>query len=325
MPNVQNDLPAQDFLADLTRLIGQVGPDQLLGIAFSGGTDSLALLLLAQAALPGQVRAATVDHQLRSASAEEAAHCAMICKTLGIPHAILKPENAITGSVQAAARAARYALLFAWADQHQIDVILTAHHADDQAETLMMRLNRGSGLAGLAGIRAINGPLVRPLLHWRRSQLEGIVAASGFAALADPSNQDDQFDRARVRKALAQAAWIEPKSLAKSASALADAEAALCWSVAQAADRHLCAGNGSITILAPAELPLEIQRRLLIQALTAADSSCSPSGPELMRLIATLLTGGKASIGALIGENRTGDWHFTKAPPRSARNAINSA
>lgn len=325
MPNVRSDAAVGDFLADLNRLIGPVSPDVILGIAFSGGPDSLALLLLAHAALPGQIRAATVDHQLRRESADESAHCASVCASLGIAHDILTPAQAITGSVQAAARSVRYALLHTWADEQGIVHILTAHHADDQAETMMMRLNRGSGIAGLAGIRAVNGRVVRPVLTWRRERLASIVAASGCTALSDPSNRDDRFDRARIRKALASANWIDAAAMASTAATLADAEVALVWATEQAAEKHLQTGDQSCTIVAPGSLPTEIRRRLVGRALTTLDPACLSSGPETMRLMASLLAGGKASIGALIGENRGGDWHFTKAPPRSPRNAVNSA
>jgi tRNA(Ile)-lysidine synthase len=142
------------FQADLDRLTGGAGR---VGIAVSGGPDSLALLLLAHAAIPGGIAAATVDHGLRAEAAGEAAFVAALCATLGIPHATLRPGAPITGNIQSSARKARYALLEIWADQHNLDWIATAHHADDQAETLLMRLSRGAGVAGLSGVRAVNG------------------------------------------------------------------------------------------------------------------------------------------------------------------------
>jgi tRNA(Ile)-lysidine synthase len=143
-------------------------------VAVSGGPDSLALLLLAHAAMPGLVEAATVDHGLRSESADEAAFVAEICGKLGVPHATLKVTVG-AGNLQAEARAARYAALAGWMAERGLAALATAHHADDQAETLILRLNRGSGVAGLAGVRArglVPGtrlPLLRPLLGWRRA------------------------------------------------------------------------------------------------------------------------------------------------------------
>src|SRR4051794_11359983 len=144
----------------------------LLGVAVSGGPDSLALLLLSEAAAPGRVRAATVDHGLRAESGSEAAFVARLCAERGIPHATLAVEVSRSGKgLQAAAREARYVALGGWMLRDGIGTLLTAHHADDQAETLLMRLNRGTGLGGLAGIRAAavfpqggeNARLCRPL------------------------------------------------------------------------------------------------------------------------------------------------------------------
>src|SRR5436190_1867521 len=168
------------FRADLDRL--GLGAARPFGVAVSGGPDSLALLLLANAAFPGLIHAATVDHGLRAESADEAETVAAICARMGVPHAILSAGMVATSNVQAAARARRYDLLAWWAEENGLACILTAHHLDDQAETLLMRLLRGSGLAGLAGIRARQDrpvPVLRPLLGWRRAELEVIVLAAG--------------------------------------------------------------------------------------------------------------------------------------------------
>src|SRR3954470_23762026 len=181
------DLPpdlVERFRADACRL---APADRAFAIAVSGGPDSLALLLLAAAAFPANVHAATVDHRLRPEAAAEAAHVAMICAGLGIPHRILAVTVAPGASVQAQARAARYAALGGWMAEEGLEALLTGHHQDDQAETLLMRLVRGSGLAGLAGIRPaarIAGVKVcRPLLGWRRAELAAIVAAAGLRAI----------------------------------------------------------------------------------------------------------------------------------------------
>ncbi|HWU02750.1 MAG TPA: tRNA lysidine(34) synthetase TilS, partial [Novosphingobium sp.] len=201
---------AERLAGDLARLWpeGQRDPALKLGVAVSGGPDSLALLLLAAAALPGRVMAATVDHGLRAESAAEAAEVARVCTQIGVSHATLAIAVA-DGNVQAQARAGRYAALAQWAQQAGVAALCSAHHADDQAETLLMRLNRGSGVAGLAGVRErglVPGtrlPLLRPVLGWRRAELAGVVAEAGFAAADDPSNRDDAYDRVRMRKALA--------------------------------------------------------------------------------------------------------------------------
>ncbi len=229
------------FRAGLEALAG-AAPGRL-GIAVSGGPDSLALLLLASAAFPGEVAAATVDHRLRPESAGEAGFVAELCARLGLPHIVLTADIAVAGNLQSAARALRYRLLARWAAEAGIALLLTGHHADDQAETLLMRLDRGAGLSGLAAIRAATGiaglAVARPLLGWRRAELAAIVAAAGLVPVADPSNDDDRFDRARLRKRLAAAGWIDPVPLARSAAALAEADAALDWAAGRLAEERI--------------------------------------------------------------------------------------
>ena len=148
-------------------LLDQLVPDTMapIGVAVSGGPDSLALLLLAHAARPGRIHAATVDHGLRAESAEEARFVAAICAHRDIPHDILpKPGVPLAGG-QAAARDFRYARLDRWCADHRLPVLLTGHHANDQAETVLMRLARGSGVAGLSGIRAVRPRRYENLLY----------------------------------------------------------------------------------------------------------------------------------------------------------------
>src|SRR5262249_10843589 len=109
--------------------------------------------------------------------------------------------------LMAAARAARYRLLAAWCQRHDILHLATAHHADDQAETVVMREAHGSrpyGLAGMAAIRPLAGVRpIRPLLGWRKPQLQQIVPAAGLSWIEDPSNQATRFERVRWRRELA--------------------------------------------------------------------------------------------------------------------------
>ena len=218
------------FRADLSDLwLDMDEPDAKLGIALSGGPDSLALLLLGSAALPGRVEAATVDHGLRPESAAEAEHAAGICAKLGVVHETLRVEVG-SGNVQNQARLARYGALSDWAERRGIETLCTAHHRDDQVETLLMRLNRGSGLSGLAGIRAAGLVpdseviLLRPLLGWSRAELCRVVEQSGVEAVHDPSNKDISYDRVRMREALVSADWLDREGVARSARVLADME-----------------------------------------------------------------------------------------------------
>jgi tRNA(Ile)-lysidine synthase len=231
---VQLSSPAARFAADLAALWPEDEREGPLGLAVSGGPDSLALLLLAAEALPGRIAVASIDHGLRAEAASEVALVGRIASDRGIPFTPIKVTLA-PGNIQAEARTARYAALARWADETGLEAIATAHHADDQAETLLMRLNRGSGLAGLAGVRGrgrIEGGetlLLRPLLGWRKADLAAVVAAAGITPVEDPSNTNPAFDRARMRAALAQAEWLDPVRIAASAAHLAEGWQALEW------------------------------------------------------------------------------------------------
>jgi tRNA(Ile)-lysidine synthase len=303
------------FRRDLEAL---AGPEPgLLGVAVSGGPDSLALLLLAHATFAGQVRAATVDHRLRPESAAEAAFAAEICARLSVPHATLTGE-AIAGNIQSGARALRYRLLAGWAEAEGVRWLLTAHHQDDQAETLLMRLQRGAGLAGLAGIRATasiaGAAIARPLLGWRRAELARIPAAAGLDPVDDPSNADDAYDRVRLRKHIARAEWLDVPALARSAAALAEAETALDWAAARLADERI-RREGEAILLDPAGLPAELRRRLLLRIVGPA---APPRGADVQRLLARLEAGGGATLAGMKCEGGP-LWRFTPAPPRRKR------
>ncbi len=304
------------FRADLAAL----GPAPMpLGVAFSGGPDSLALLLLAAAAFPGEVRAATVDHGLREESAAEAALAARICDALGVPHATLRVAVAAGASVQAQARAARYNALAGWMASQGAATLLTAHHLDDQAETLLMRLLRGAGVAGLAGIRArrpiAGGTLLRPLLGWRRAELAEVTAASGLAFALDPSNRDQGFDRVRLRRLLAEAPWLDPVPLARSAAALADAEEALQASAARAFGEAVEEGEGHL-LLRPANVTRELRRRLLLACLHRFAPDAKPRGEQVGELLATLEGGGAMTLSGVKFAAAADGWHVSPAPPR---------
>lgn len=304
------------FRVDLVALTG-AAPGRI-GVAVSGGPDSLALLLLANAAFPDAVAAATVDHRLRPEAADEAAFVAGVSARLGVPHRTLTAEAAPVGNVQSAARALRYRLLGQWASDEGMDWLLTAHHADDQAETLLMRLLRGAGLSGLAGVRAAprigDLAVARPLLGWRRAELAGVVAAAGLTAIDDPSNADPRYDRVRLRDRLRDADWIEPPSLARSAAALAEASEALDWTTTRLFAERVSETREGLALDA-AGLPDELQRRLVLDVIARLAPDAAPRGPDVQRLLATLRTGG---IATLAGVKCVGGplWRFELAPPR---------
>lgn len=309
------------FAADLDALIA---PGRRFGIAVSGGADSLALLLLAASARSGAIEVATVDHGLRTESRNEAEAVAAICGRLAVPHVILNVHwlEQPTTAIQERARHERYRLLGFWAEEHGLSAVATGHHADDQAETFLMRLNRGAGVRGLAGMRprsitpGTDVRLIRPLLRWRRCELEDVCAAAGLTPAADSSNDDTKFERVRVRQALATADWLDPAAIARSAAHLADAEIALDWAVRQCWKLAVQDRNGSIAF-AVDDIPAEIRRRVVARAIRrlATEGDDELRGPELDRLVATLSSGGIATLrGVACSGGST--WRFTVAPAR---------
>ncbi|MBQ8465937.1 MAG: tRNA lysidine(34) synthetase TilS [Alphaproteobacteria bacterium] len=184
--------------------------DDVLAVGVSGGADSLALALLLNECLRPvgkKVVALTVDHQLRPESADEAAYVAQVMEQKGIEHHILVwNENKPKTGIEEAARVARYRLLSAWCHQHQIHCLCVAHHLMDQAETFMIRLQRGSGLNGLCGMQEISEmyglKILRPFLNIPPQDLKDYLCQHQIEWKTDSSNDCDDFLRVRVRKFL---------------------------------------------------------------------------------------------------------------------------
>lgn len=310
---------ADRFRRDLARLWPQaLEPGARLGLAVSGGGDSLGLLLLAHAVLPRQIAVATVDHGLRPESAAECESVAGLCHKLDVPHATLKVTLA-AGNVQDRARAARYEALAQWCRRNELWALATAHQLDDQAETLVMRLNRGSGLAGLAGVRArgvapdANLLVVRPLLAWRRSELAQVVESAGISPACDPSNEDIGFERVRIRKALAEAAWLDPVMLARSAGLLGDAEAYVLQRIDAAFQERasLTAGEARLTPGQSDFEAIELAGRIIARLGGIASRS------EVAALVARLRRGKNASLGGVLARVVGAEWRFAPEPARS--------
>lgn len=320
------EITAARFADDLRRVAGEPGR---LALAVSGGPDSMALLLLAVAALPGRVVAVTVDHGLRAESAGEAAMVARVCEGLGVAHSTLSPKVPITGaSLQAQARAARYSLLAGWATADGAEALATAHHADDQAETFLMRAARGSGLSGLAGIRArveiAGARVVRPLLDWRRAELRALVRRAGVPFVDDPANLDPRHDRARFRQLLEGHEWLGVPQLAAAAAQLAevdaDVRATAEWLWAERAG-----SDGEAVTVSVAGLPKELRRRLARRAVTqvreahAIETPAWSDATGIEPLLAALAAGRAATQGGVKVSAKGDLWRFRPAPPRRAR------
>jgi len=199
------------LLAALDRTLDRLAlaSGRRLLVAFSGGPDSLALLVALRRAAPRRslsVHAAHADHGLDAGAAQRAQHARALAAALGLPCHLerLDPQaiRAHPQGLEAGARSARYRALRACADHIGAPFVLTAHHADDQAETVLLRLAAGSGWAGLGAMAGQRGWLLRPWLGLRRQQLRAALAETGLRANDDPSNRDTSRARNAVRRDL---------------------------------------------------------------------------------------------------------------------------
>ena len=323
----QAAFPSADrFAAAVAALVGRpLAAGEPFAVAVSGGSDSLALLLLAHAAFGDCVRVLTVDHGLRPAAADEAAMVAGHAAALGVPHTTLHwagPHPA--ANLQAAARAARYGLLRDWCAAHGTSWLATAHHRDDAAETLLLRLARGAGTGGLAGIRPrrdLGGgvTLLRPLLGMAKADLAAVVAAASWTAADDPANRDPRFDRTQARALLAATPWLDAARLAASAAHLADAEAALAWT-ADAAWRSRVDIAPDTIVVDAAGLPHDLARRLAIRAVATLAPGIPLRGTAVERLLRALACGTGTTIAGVLAHSvtrgGTPQWQFRRAAPR---------
>jgi tRNA(Ile)-lysidine synthase len=271
---------------DAKRLFADWKAVPAIVLAVSGGPDSLALMWLAvrwRSALARGPRlfAVTVDHGLRAESAAEARAVKRLARSFELPHRTMRWTGAKpkTG-LPAAARAARYRLLAQAARAHGATHVFTAHTRDDQAETLLMRMLRGSGIAGLAAMARQSERdgvlLARPLLHVAKSQLVATLKKAKVGFADDPTNRDLNFTRPRIRAVMPALAAEggDARNLARLASRLARANAAVEVLV-DGAERYLAlrdreirhSGAGAFDAKAFAGMPEEIRLRLLLRAI----------------------------------------------------------
>ena len=250
-----------------------------LGVAVSGGGDSTALLYLL--GLWGRLNdcsilAVTVDHGLRKAATAEAKAVSEQCKALGIEHEILTwTGRDLSGNLQDQARRARYGLIADWAAQRGLKNVALGHTLDDQAETVLMRLARGSGVDGLSAMAAVRDAddvrWLRPMLGILREDLRGFLRETDVDWIEDPSNEDLRFDRVKARGAidLLGPLGVTQQGLAETAARMRSARQVL-ESAAYDAARALARLEGGSVILATAglfELLPETRRRLLAHSL----------------------------------------------------------
>ncbi len=300
---------APDFMleASTVALLKQRAGKGPILVALSGGGDSVALLhVLAGCVGSKRLRAVIVDHRLREGSARDAERARQIARSLDVAVRLQElswPEDA--GRGHDAARALRYTALFGEAREHGARIIATGHTRDDQAETVFMRAARGSGLRGLAGMRAFAPAplwpegrglvLARPLLAARRAALRAELEARGAAWIEDPANEDERFARVRARRLLAQfeREGLDPMRFAVLADRL--------QSHVEATDRQAAALIADTALFREDEIVLQRSRwagprSVRVRALEAVIIAASgarrgPAGPGIELIDAALVKG----------------------------------
>jgi tRNA(Ile)-lysidine synthase len=312
-----------------------LSPFKRVVLAVSGGSDSMALMsLVARWIASGKaprglsVDVATVDHGLRAASSREAEWVAACAKALGFSHTTLVWGGEKPGSgIQERAREARYALLAAHAGRIARSgeggpaAVVTAHTADDQAETLLMRLGRGSGLDGLAGMAASRPllpdgsvQLVRPLLGFSKSDLAALLADAGGDWIEDPSNERIDFERVRLRAAEAHLAalGLSNDKLALSAARLMRARDALEQLAAQRLTALVDVHGGAYASLdrdAWLREPAELRVRMLARLLVAFGGDAKAAQLSQVEALEAVLARDKAVAqtlgGCIVSQGRT--------------------
>ncbi|WP_435166434.1 tRNA lysidine(34) synthetase TilS [Falsirhodobacter sp. 1013] len=287
-------MPQGRFLTGL----GPVPP--VLGLAVSGGGDSVALLVLA-VEVGITCRVVTVDHGLRPEAAEEARQVADLCARLHVPHQVLHWQWDKQGNLPDAGRRARRRLIADWATDHGLGTVALGHTRDDVAETFLMRLARGAGLDGLS---AMAPAWEEHGLHWRRpllsvgrEELRDFLRARGFDWAEDPSNTDLAYERARARQALAALPLgLTRDRLAEVAQHLASARAALDAATVTAARNHLRQDRSDV-LLDPNGLDPEMQRRLLLRAVAwIGGRAYPPRAASVARALEALAQGRPAAV-----------------------------
>ena len=297
-----------DLVAEIDAHFSKDMP-QALGVAVSGGSDSMALLvLLCDFARRNTIAlfCATVDHGLRPGATAEAQSVARFCAAQSVPHATLNWVGWDgRGNTQNAARVARYKLLADWARAQEIGHIALGHTQDDQAETVLMGLARASGVDGLSAMAARREDLGicwhRPMLAIPRAALRGYLNARGVAWCEDPSNADARFERIKARRALTMLAdlGVDRASLAQVARNMGQARRALEHQTRQAAQDliRLRGGGVSLSWAAFDALPAEIARRLLLAAIDwIAAPPQAPRQKALSAAIAAVRTSNSATV-----------------------------
>ena len=283
------------------------------------------MLLLAHAA-GFHCHIATVNHGLRAEAADECRLVENLCGELDVPCTVIDIMLA-KGNVQQEARRARYAALADWAAREGIRTILTAHHADDQAETLLMRLNRGSGLAGLAGVRerrfidGTNIEVARPLLEFRRSELQAVIDGASVAVADDPSNRDTAYDRVRVRQNLERSDCIDVDGLARSASLIEESWSMVEGLAAEEVTLHAERDGDAFAYDPFAASGIErVPVWIEVVCIIAGDLGVALVRGDAAKIVVALADLRKVNVGGISAEavedHGARCWSFRREPPR---------
>ncbi|ODT61436.1 MAG: tRNA lysidine(34) synthetase TilS [Paracoccus sp. SCN 68-21] len=295
----------------LDRLAGDL---PALGLAVSGGGDSVALMQVAAEWAQGRrVMVATVDHGLREGSDAEAEDVARAARALGLPHAILLwRRDTQAGNLMAQARDARLRLLSGWARRNELPAVALGHTADDLAETLLMRLARGSGVDGLSAMAdwrdAFDMRWLRPMLGAGRAELRDWLRARDVGWIDDPTNDNADYDRVRARQAIA-ALGLDVSGLARSAAHIAEARDALAeYAALVSKETEFDRGSLILPRRPLRDAPPEIRRRILVAAcrwVTGADYP--PRRATLIHALEAVLAQGRVTLdGAMISPTGSG-------------------
>src|SRR5689334_20790365 len=294
MPKGLSPQPLLDEAIDL--FLAEAGPEPRVAVAYSGGLDStvLAHLLVTRRRDLGGLRLIHVDHGLQSASGEWSRHCRRQARAWRVPFTLLRARVVVRPgeSPEAAAREARYGLL--GRALRRDEVLVTAQHLDDQAETLLLQLFRGAGVAGLAAMPAhallAAGHIRRPLLAHRREDLERYAVSHRLAWVEDPSNRHEGFGRNflrhRVMPVLREKWPGVDRAIARSARHMAEARQLL----GEVARRDLASaadGEGLSVVVLKGLSPA--RRRNALRAFISGAGVEMPSEAQLREICGPLL------------------------------------
>jgi tRNA(Ile)-lysidine synthase len=305
--------PTSDLADQFTRALHELGvvtPQAVIGLAVSGGGDSIAMMHMAARAVdPKRLRAVSVDHGLRPEARREIALVAEQAKELGIAHQALGWDWDRKGNLQGAARQGRWTAMHAWAGQVGVDAMLMGHTEDDQLETVLMRLARGSGIDGLTAMARVDlrdGLRVgRPLLGMSRDALREWLRAEQIAWCDDPSNDDPRYDRVRARKMYAQLEilGLTRKRLLQTVDHMQAAQRSLRRAACDFARLHVRQDAGDL-IFNPTALDLtkdDAPRRVMAAAISwVASRTYRPRFESLIARVDQLRKGQKVTLAGCI-------------------------